>query len=250
MAIDSALLDSLTRYLADATDARPVYRKLADALNEAMRSDQGGVASHLPSERSLAEALGISRVTVRNALDRLAADGLVSRRQGARTKVATRFEKSLAALTGFSDELRARGFVPGEHWISKKIVAPTAVEAMALDLAGNDRILRLERVRLADGKPLAIERAAVPAAILDSADLVAGSLYAALAKVGAAPVRGAQRLRAGVMGRTEALLLKASLGAPILIVERRCFLADGRPVEFTETRYNGESYEFLTELRA
>ena len=157
-------------------------------------------------------------------------------------------EKALSALTGFSAELRGRGAVPGQRWLARQTVLPTPSEAMALQLAPTDLIVRLIRVRTADGQPLAIERAAVPQAILPSGDLVDASLYAALSALGAAPVRGAQRIRAGVMSRAEAELLASDPGSPLLIVERRCFLADGRPVEFTETRYNGERYDFLTAL--
>jgi GntR family transcriptional regulator len=88
----------------------------------------------------------------------------------------------------------------------------------------------------------------VPVSILPSGDLVDGSLYEALRRIGAPPVRGLQRIRAGKMTKGDAQLLDSSPGAPLLIVERRCFLEDGRAVEFTETRYNGDSYEFLTEL--
>ena len=96
--------------------------------------------------------------------------------------------------------------------------------------------------------PLAIERAAIPQSVLPSSDLVGDSLYALLTELGVAPIRGVQRIRAGIMAMSEAELLESSPGAPLLIVERRCFLEDGRPVEFTETRYNGERYDFLTEL--
>jgi len=237
-------------YLARADDSRPMYRKIADGLAQAMRSGLAEGQSHLPSERQLAQHLAVSRVTLRHALEELAMQGLLLRRQGARTAVARRLEKTLSTLTGFSDELRARGVAPGQRWLSRTLVSPSPAEAMALDLAPTDKIVRLIRVRLADGQPIAIERAAVPAAILPSGDLVQDSLYAALQVLGAAPVRGVQRIRAGVMNRPEAELLASDPGAPILIVERRCFLADDRPVEFTETRYNGASYDFLTELRA
>jgi GntR family transcriptional regulator len=183
-------------------------------------------------------------------MDDLVEAGLLVRRQGARTSVVRRLEKTLSKLTGFSDELRARGIEPGQRWLSRAVVTPSAAEAMALGLGPADRVVRLARVRLADGQPIAVERAAVPADFLPSADLVDHSLYAALSVRGAAPVRGMQRIRAGVMNRTDADLLNSTLGAPILIIERRCFVADGRVVEFTETRYNGESYEFLTELKA
>lgn len=237
-------------YLSRAQDSRPIYRKLSDAIAEAMRTRTVDADAHLPSERRLADQLGVSRVTLRRALDELAADGLLKRRQGARTAVTRRVEKMLSTLTGFSDELRARGIEPGQRWISRRIVAPSPAEAMALNLSATDSIARLVRVRLADGQPIAIERAAVPQTILPTGDLVTHSLYDALARLGAPPVRGFQRIRAGLMSRIDAELLDSAAGSPLLIVERRCFLADDRPVEFTETRYNGESYDFLTELRA
>jgi GntR family transcriptional regulator len=229
-------------------DPRPLYLRLRDALADAMRLDVAGQAASMPSERWLATRLGISRVTLRRAMDDLATDGLLSRRQGARTVVTRRVEKMLSALTGFSDELRARGIEPGQRWISRRTVSPSPSEALALGLAPTDNIVRLVRVRLADGQPIAIERAAVPQAILPSGDLVTGSLYEALGRLGSPPVRGVQRIRAGLMARVDAELLASNPGGPLLIVERRCFLAGGQPVEFTETRYNGESYDFLTEL--
>lgn len=246
-----ALLDkALAAYLEAAQDARPLYRKVADGLIAVMRQQGLDRSTHLPSERQLSESLGIARATLRKALDELVEDGLLVRRHGAKSTLAPRLEKSLANLTGFSDELRARGITPGQRWLSRRLVTPTPAEAMALGLGTADPVVRLKRVRLADNQPIAIEHAVVPAAILPSGDMVGSSLYETLASLGAPPVRGIQRIRASVMGREEAELLQRRAGDPVLLVERRCFLADGRPVEFTQTRYDGESYDFLTELRA
>lgn len=245
----SRLGTTLAAYLRAAQDARPLYRKVADGLIEAMAHNRLDPATHLPGERILAEELGIARATLRRALDELDEAGLLHRRQGARTELAPRLEKALATLTGFSAELRARGVVPGHRWLSRRTVAPGTAEAMALGLGAGELIVQLRRVRLADGRPIAIEHAAVPAAILPSGDMVDQSLYETLEQIGAAPVRGIQRIRAGVMTRADAEHLHSRPGDPILIVERRCFLADGRAVEFTETRYHGESYDFVTELR-
>ena len=246
-----ALIETaLSAYLQDAKDARPLYRKLADGLVHVMQHQGPDGTTHLPSERQLSERLGIARATLRKAIDELAEAGLILRRQGAKSVLAPRFEKSLAALTGFSDELRARGITPGQRWLSRRLVAPNAAEQQALALGPSDMVLRLERVRLADSQPIALERAVVPAAILPSGEMVDQSLYATLASIGAPPVRGIQRIRAGVMGREDADLLGRRPGDPVLLVERRCYLADGRPVEFTQSRYDGASYDFLTELRA
>jgi len=244
------LADVLKLYLLAAQDPRPLYRKVADGI-EAVMAERGlTLSTHLPGERILADRIGIARATLRRALRELAEAGLLVQRRGARSTLALRVEKALSTLTGFSEELRARGLRPGTRWLSRATVAPSEEEARALQLAPGEAVVRLERVRLADGAPIALERAVVPMAILPSGDAVGGSLYEALAAHGAAPVFGEQRIRAGIMSRAEAQLLDCRAGDPILIVERRCTGADGRPVEFTETRYRGDSYDFVTELRA
>lgn len=245
---EQALISRIAADMQHPSGSLPIYRHLANVLIELMQHGEEAGSSDLPSERSLSAGLGISRVTVRRALDELALEGRLQRRQGARTTFGSRLQKRISTLSGFSEELRSRGIDPGQRWISRQTVLPSPSEAMALGLSGADPIVRLVRVRLADNIPLAIERAAIPQSILPSADLVENSLYTLLTERGVPPVRGVQRIRAGIMARIEAELLDCDPGTPMLIVERRCFLADGRPVEFTETRYNGESYDFLTEL--
>jgi len=245
----TAFTSHLAAYLSKARDERPLYRKVADGLADAISTHNQDHKLHLPSERTLSVELGIARSTLRKALDELVAEGLLVRRHGAKTEIARRMQKALSSLTGFSEELQARGVEPGHKWLSRKLVNPTPSEAMGLGLSGTAQVVRLERVRFADEKPIAIECAAVPAEFLASGDLVGESLYETLRQLGATPVRGIQRIRAGVMNDRDAELLEQSVGDPILIVERRCFTADGRAVEFTETRYDGESYDFLTELR-
>jgi GntR family transcriptional regulator len=239
----------LIKHMESANQNEPLYRRLSVALSDALKSGALSASSPLPSERKLSEKLDLSRVTIRRALDELQADGFLQRRQGARTSVTPRLEKTLSLLTGFSAELQARGMEPGQSWISRKTVNPTPVESMALGVPPTALIIRLIRVRLADGVPIAVERAAVPQVFLPDPNLVTTSLYEALASAGAGPARGIQRIRAGIMNKLEAELLEAEPGSPLLIIERRCFLEDGRPVEFTETRYNGERYDFSAELQ-
>lgn len=228
----------------------PLYLELAEALAEAVNRDLLRRGSALPGERGLSRALGLSRVTVRRAIEELVGRGLLVRRQGARTTVGPRVEKQLATLAGFSEEIRSRGMEPGVRWLSRVVVRPSPAEVMALALAPGDPVVRLERLRLADGSPIAIERATLPQAILPAAEFAGDSLYTALDRLEARPRHGTQRIRAGVMSEREARLLEAAPGTALLIVERRCFLSDGRTVEFTETRYNGDVYDFVTELSA
>lgn len=240
-------VDHLRRTLQEASDERPLYRRLRDGLEMAISGGDLAKGSFIPSERVLSVELGLSRVTVRKAIDELAESGLLIRRHGSKTEVASRVEKALSGLSSFSEDIRSRGMEPGAKWLSRKITLPSPSEVMALGVSPSEQLVRLERLRLADGLPIAIERAAVVRTFLPSADLVQDSLYEALAERDALPKRALQRMRAGVVTSREAKLLECSPGTPIFIVERRCFLEDGRIVEFTETRYNGDIYDFVIE---
>jgi GntR family transcriptional regulator len=246
--MSEAIIAAVKESLAKASVKKPLYQQLALALLGCVVEGVVVDGMSMPSERRLSQELGISRVTVRRALDLLSREGRVHRQQGAQTRVVDRVQKALSTITGFSEELSARGSVAGHRWISKKTVIPTPSEALALGLSASDMVVRLVRIRTADGRPLAIERATIPQAILPSGDVVEDSLYAVLRALGAAPVQGTQRIRAGLMSQVEADLLEAELGSALLIIERRCCLADGRAVEFTETRYNGALYDFFTDL--
>mgnify|MGYP001173001865 FL=1 len=250
MANTDETIEFLIRYLSRFGDNRPLYQILSTALSEAVRVGVLGTDSVLPSERFLASRLSVSRVTVRRALDDLEASGLLKRQQGMRSSVTPRVEKTLSSILGFSKELRLRGVKPGQKWLLRQVSLPTPIESMALGVPTTEQIVRLVRIRFADDIPIAIERATVPQGFLNSCDLVKDSLYEALKETGFMPSRGVQRIRAGVMTRVEAVALESEVGQPLLIVERRCFLADGRTVEFTETRYHGERYDFVSDLKS
>lgn len=244
-----AVLEALRREFTALPGDFPLYRRLETALRRTIAARAGDGGAALPGERVIAEALSLSRVTVRRAFALLEEEGLISRRHGARTEIAARVEKALPALTSFSEDLRARGLVPGCVWLSRRIARPSPAEAMALGLGGDATVVRMRRVRTADGVPIAIEQAAVPTALLPSPDIVGDSLYEALAGLGFEPQRALQRMRAEVAGAEDARLLRCTEGSAILFTERRCFLADDRIVEHCETRYRGDVYEFLFELR-
>lgn len=243
----SEIVEYLRRSLAEASDERPLYRRLRDGLELAISEDRLAKGTFVPSERVLANELGLSRVTVRKAIDELSERGLLIRRHGSKTEVASRVEKALSGLSGFSEDIRSRGMEPGARWLSRKITTPSPTEVMALGISPTEQLVRLERLRLADAQPIALERAAVIRTFLPSAELVRDSLYEALAKRNALPKRALQRMRAGVVNEREADLLECPPCTPIFIVERRCFLDDGRIVEFTETRYHGDRYDFVIE---
>ena len=245
--VDS-LLGKLRNDMSAADPAVPLYKQLKDAIERAIVENVLKPGGTLPGERAIADALSMSRVTVRKAIETLVEEGLVQRRHGARTEVGSRVEKSLSTLTSFSEDMTSRGMKPGCIWLSRQISRPSPAEMMALGLSGTGQVLRLKRIRTADGVPLALETSAVPTRFLSSPDLIGDSLYEAMERSGAMPQRAIQRMRSRRATVADAEHLHCEVGEPLLVMERRCFLADGQIVEFTESRYRGDVYDFVVEL--
>lgn len=245
-----AALVGLTRVIgALGEQARgPLYQQLHRALRQAIADNRLATDEALPPERDIAQDLGISRITVRKAIDALVGEGLVVRRQGAGTFVAARIEKSFSKLSSFSEDMASRGRVARSVWLRRSDGTVTPEESMTLGLGPGSRVYRFNRVRFADDLPMALEYSTVPATCLASPDAVEHSLYEALEATGNRPVRALQRLRAVLFTSDQAELLSLSAGAPGLLIERRGFLAGGATVEFTQSFYRGDSYDFVAEL--
>jgi GntR family transcriptional regulator len=236
------------RLTPNRKDATPLYVQLANNLRHLIEKGELESGGALPSERTLSEMTGASRVTIRKAIEQLVEEGLLLRRQGSGTYLAPRIEQRGSDLTGFTADTRNRGEAPGTIWLVKSLSQPTAEEAAILRISPTTEVARLGRVRLANGDPLAIEHAVLAAHLLPPLDQIAQSLYAALDIKGHRPLRGEQRLRASLASSVEAGLLSIKEGSEILRIERRTYLADGTPVELTRSAYRGDRYDFVTQL--
>ncbi len=227
----------------------PIYIKLAQKLRLQIVEGKILAGEALPSERDLCALMGTSRVTVRKAIALLIEEGMLSRKQGSGTYVAPRIQAQGSYLTSFSEDARARGESTATVWLEKVVGCANEEEARRLELTPGSALLRLSRVRMAGGKPLAIENALVPADMLPDASELSDSLYAALAARGNRPINGQQKIRAALAGPSEAKLLGVAQGEEILRIERLTRRADGRPVELTRSAYRGDRYEFVSDLR-
>lgn len=230
----------------------PLYLQVKRRLEEAVASGIVAPGDALPSEREIASLAGISRVTVRRAVQELVKEGVLLQRQGSGTFVAPkveRVEQSLSHLTSFSEDMARRGKTTSAQWLERGVFEPSPEETVVLGLSPGDRVARLSRLRVADGVPLAIERAVLATAMLPDPEGVENSLYEALDKVGNRPVRAIQRISAQTLGEEAARLLDAPVGAAALRIERISYLASGRVVEHTTSTYRGDAYDFVAELR-
>jgi GntR family transcriptional regulator len=244
-AISSAWRES---HFAHERSPTPLYMQLQHDLRRLIEHGGLRVGEALPSERDLASGLGISRVTVRKAIQGLVKQGLLTRRHGAGNFIASPVEQPLSRLTSFSEDMRARGMKPTVAWLERSRGLATPREAMALNLSPGTEVSRLHRLRRADERPVAIELATIPRRFLDDPNTVESSLYATLAQSGIRPQRALQHIRAEVLAEGLAELLQVPSGSAALYIERQSFLSDGRPVEFTRSHYRGDSYDFVAEL--
>ncbi|KKK68455.1 hypothetical protein LCGC14_2943870, partial [marine sediment metagenome] len=230
----------------------PLYRQLSQALAELIGTGVLPPGATLPAERELAQMTGLSRVTVRRAVQSLARSGKVIQLQGSGTYVAPdamRMEQSMQHLSSFTDDMHRRGLSPRSVWLSRGLFPPTSEELMTLGLSVTEQVARLARLRLADDRPMAIERATLPATLLPDPQAVGASLYDHLTAIGVRPVRAVQRVTAANATPGDAEKLEVLGGAAVLRVERVSYLASGRVVEFTRSLYRGDRYDFVAEMK-
>jgi GntR family transcriptional regulator len=230
--------------------SQPLYLQLERALREALDKRILNPDDALPAERDLADELDVSRITVRKAIERLVNEGLLVRRRGSGNFVASRVEKNFSKLTSFSEDMRARGRNPHSVWVKRSEGTVTPEEAMSMRLSPGTPVFRFQRIRYADDTPMALETCTIDASALGKLTAVDASLYEALERTGNRPVRALQRLRAVLLNAAQAKLLKAHAGEAGLMVERIGFLSDGRAIEFSQSYYRGDTYDFVAELSA
>ena len=237
------------KFKLDASATLHLYLQVAHGLAHLIRERYFSVDAALPSERVLAEKLGISRVTARKAIEVLVNDGLIVRRHGSGNYIAPLLEQPLTRLTGFTEQLKERGFVPRSRWVRRFVGVAVSEELVALGLSPGARVARLERVRLADETPMAYEVSALPVAVVPEPEAVHESLYAYLAERHCAPVRALQHIRAANATARQAELLSIPLGQALLYITRIGYREDGQPVEITHTWCRSDYYDYAAELR-
>jgi GntR family transcriptional regulator len=207
------------------------YARIVEEIERAIADGELGPGDRLPAERELAVEHGVSRMTVRQALQTLESRGLLRRaigRSGGSFVARPKLERDLGTFSGLSEQLRRQGVVAGA-----RVLAAHEVEG----------VIEIVRVRLADGEPLALERSSFPAdrfAGLLELDLT-GSLYALLAEhFDAAPARAVERIEPVLADADEAEALGLARGAPLMLVDRTAYDEAGLVVETARDVFRGD----------
>lgn len=232
----------------------PLYHRLHDELRDEIESGTLKPGDRLPTEADFCKMLKVSRITVKQAIQRLVQAGLVYRIQGKGSFVSQpRIPRRLMGLLSFHEEMNQRGFLPSTELLEAELVPAARHIALALDIEPRTTVLRLVRRRLADGSPIALQTTYMPQDFraLAEDDIVAhGSLYKALElRYGRRPVAGREEYTAVLVFGEDAWQLGVTDGSPALAVRRYASLADGYLIEYTESMLRADRFTLHAELK-
>ncbi|MGC2977642.1 GntR family transcriptional regulator [Brevibacterium sp. FAM 25378] len=226
------------------------FHSIRDQLLDRLEGMAAG--EQFPPERQLAETLGISRMTLRRAIDELVAKGMVRRRHGTGVfALGPKLDQPLAA-SSFTEDMVARGMRPGSHILSFDTVAAGAHIGRRLHLAESDDVIAILRLRLADDEPIALEELHIPSALVpgvNAGDLEDQSFYELLRqRFGVSLSHSVQTIEPTLLDAAEAKHLGVPELSPALLFERTSRGADDVPFEFVRSVYRGDRYKIRTEL--
>lgn len=229
--------------------ALPLYYQLAQALREKIRAGEYAKGDQIASERDLMDVYQVSRNTVRDAIDSLVNEGLLAREHGRGTFVADPMLKlGIMRLTSFTEDMRERHQEPSSTLISRALLAPPPTIQQQLGLLSEEKALKIERLRFADGIPMSLNISyfnlqTCPGLVEENIENQ--SVYEILErKFGVRLARAEQIIRADSASEYQAQMLNVAAGVPILVIEGVVFLEDGRPIEHLCSIYRSDRYVF------
>jgi GntR family transcriptional regulator len=237
----------------DRQSVVPLYYQIQQGILDQIRSGRLKPGQPVPSEQELAQRMGVSRMTARQALKSLCSMGVAYSQRGKGTFVSnSKLEKDFRQVLSFSEEMGARGSHPRSKVLAFKRDRPDSQVAEALHTAANEQVFILRRVRLADSVPLCVECTHIPARLCPDLQKVfqpGESLYKTLLDRYGLEIEYADEVaEASAATAEEARLLRIRKKGPVFRFVRTAFLKGGEPVEFVRSVYRGDRCKIVTRL--
>jgi GntR family transcriptional regulator len=231
----------------------PRYHRIAEALRERIRAGELASGARLDNQRQLAKSFGVTLMTLRQALELLEREHLITRRHGLGTFVAApSIDYDILQLRRFAGDLSAKGEHVATRLLGTRFAAADRRVAEALRLPGRPRVLVVERLRLVDAHPMSLQRSFLPSPLGDEvirADLALTPLHQVLEfKLGVVITRASETVSAVRLGRREARDLGCRAGEPAFESERVSYGAGGAPVVFDRVFIPGDRFRITREL--
>lgn len=225
----------------------PMYIRIHNQIKRDIEKHVYKVGDRIPAERQLAVKFGVSRMTLRQAIKTLEEEGILERRLGSGTYVASqKVQEKMSGIMSFTQITEANGQTPSSKVISYQIGQPSLSEKERLHLDAQASILRMERIRYADDVPICHEVVTVPYDLVknNSKEEISSHLYETLEKNGNRIGRVTEYISASVCNEQDARLLQAKKGQALITRRQVTELTNGRPFEYTRARYVAERFEF------
>ncbi|WP_079479112.1 phosphonate metabolism transcriptional regulator PhnF [Halobacillus salinus] len=236
--------------MLDKRSPMPMYYQIQEDLKQRMDSGEFVPGTMIPSERELSEHYDVSRMTVRQAMTNMVNDGYLYREKGKGTFVAEqKIEQPLQGMTSFTEDMKQRGMEASSRLISFETIPATVEIAKKLNLDESEDVFRVQRIRSADQKPMAVETTFLPVTLLPelTEEIVQGSLYQYVEdKLGLSIEKATQMIEATVADDHQANLLEVPKNSAVLMIERNSILTDGTPFEVVKSAYRADRYKFIS----
>ncbi|GBG95502.1 GntR family transcriptional regulator [Ligilactobacillus salitolerans] len=227
----------------------PIYIQIHNKIKETIAAGKWQVGDRIPAERELSVQFGVSRMTLRQAIQTLVDEGILERHVGSGTFVARQKvqEKMSSGVTSFTEIIESQGKKASSKTISYLITTPSISEREKLQLTEGEKVLRMERIRYADETPICFEVATLPYYLIQDyqRSQTSTSLYRTLEENGLSIGHAEQTISATSAPERIADFLAVKRGAAILRLRQTTSLSDGRPFEYVRTQYVGERFEFF-----
>jgi GntR family transcriptional regulator len=239
--------DPLLKVQIDKNDPEPAYLQIAAAVKALLKAGKIPFDTAMPPERVLAERFGVSRMTMRQANDILEREGLIDRQRGRGTFAAqNRIVKQEQETRSFSEEIRRRGGVPSSRLISFRTIDASAPVAQYFGVGPKEPLYAIERVRLANNVPMAFESTQILSRLcpnLERFNLTDYSLYQILEEnYGIQLGRSEEEISAIQSTALHRQMLKMRQNTAVLLIKRKTFTVEGKPLELATAAYRGDLY--------
>jgi len=231
----------------EKTDKSPLYIKIAESVKNATQQKILKGGDFIPAEREFSDLLGVSRITVRKALDLLDKDGVIVRSRGLGTMIRDTLEYSGEVATGLSQQAVLKGKKPDTLWIKKETISCSSQIAEKLNIKQGEEVFILKRVRYIDEQAVSIEESYVPSALIHDPDEIQLSLYDYLRSQNIIPFRTQSRVSAKMPTEESLEKLHIDEYTPVLLIEQTAFDSAGHPIEYSINYCRGDLYVFVSE---
>ncbi|HUZ26126.1 MAG TPA: GntR family transcriptional regulator [Streptosporangiaceae bacterium] len=225
-----------------AAERQPKYLRIYTELRDRIGSGRWPAGIALPAQRELADEFGVSIMTLRQALQLLADDGLIDARHGSGTYVAARYAYDLGHLRSFASDLAAQGAQISTRLLAAQTIAPPG--PVGARLGGPAEVLAVRRLQLVGGRPVIAQTSYLPAALargLRTGDLAERGLYSMLGDLGLAVASADETITPTALGPADARDLSRPEGSPALLSHRVSFTSDGTPIVDDHALLAGDS---------